>query len=188
MRALAALLVAAVFTTPIRADGPPNPDVKAAVAKGLKRIEAGVTRYPRHRRCFSCHHQAMAAFSLTAARRRGFPVDADRLRKQIDFSLQTFRNKALIAKGHGVGGDSTAVVYALHTFAAAEHPHDDTTVALVNYLLVRQRKDGAWPVPAFGDRPPTMGSLFTNTGLALFALKTYAPRGRPGREGPPAAR
>jgi N-acyl-D-amino-acid deacylase len=74
-----------------------------------------------------------------------------------------------------VGGEVTSVVYALHTFAAVDRPYDETMAALVEYLLVRQRKDGAWPVPAFGDRPPTMGSLFTNTGLALFALKKYGP-------------
>src|SRR5262249_29492236 len=95
--------------------------------------------------------------------------------KSVEFSLKTFRNKAVIARGLGVGGDSTGVVYALQTFAAAERPYDDTTAALVEYLLVKQRKDGSWPITAFGDRPPTMGSLFTNAGLALAVLKKYGP-------------
>ena len=153
----------------------PAPDVKAAVEKALKRVEAGVTNYPKHRQCFSCHHQAMAVFSLTAARQRGFAVNDDLLKKVIDFSLRTFRNKAFIARGQGVGGESVSVVYALHTLAAVERPYDDTIAALVQYLLVKQRKDGAWPVPFGGDRPPTMGSLFTQTGLAMYALKHYGP-------------
>src|SRR5262249_45514794 len=119
---------------------------------------------------------------MTSARGRGFKVDADLLKKQVDFSLRTFRNRSAIAKGRGVGGESTSVVYALHTFAVAGRPYDDTTAALLSYLLVRQRKDGAWPIPAFGHRPPTMGSLFTNTGLAMFALKKY----RPPKEAPDA--
>jgi N-acyl-D-amino-acid deacylase len=181
VRTITALVTGLVFATSARADDAPNPAVKAAVEKGLKRIEAGVTNYPRHRGCFSCHHQAMAVFSMTAARQRGLTVDAELLKKQVDFSLRSFRHKALIASGRGVGGDSTSVAYALHTFAAAGHPYDDTTAALVEYLLVRQRKDGAWPIPAFGDRPPTMGSLFTNTGLALLGLKKYGPpRDAPG--------
>jgi len=45
----------------------------------------------------------------------------------------------------------------------------------VEYLLVKQRRDGAWPVPFGGDLPPTMGSLFTKTGLAMYALKRYSP-------------
>src|SRR5262249_20265834 len=96
-------------------------------------------------------------------------------KKQIDFSLRTFRNRSMIATGHGVGGDSTGVVYALHTSAAADRPYDDTTAALVSYLLVKQREDGSWPIAAFGDRPPTMGSLFTNAGMAMCALKKHGP-------------
>jgi N-acyl-D-amino-acid deacylase len=174
MSTIAALLAGLAFMTCARADGSPRP-VKAAIEKGLKRIEKGAANYPRHRQCFSCHHQAMAVLSMASARQRGLAVDAELLKKQIDFSLKTFRHKTMIAKGRGVGGDSTGVVYALLTFAAAERPYDDTMAALVEYLLVRQRKDGAWPIPAFGNRPPTMGSLFTNTGLALFALKQYSP-------------
>lgn len=175
MRTIVALLTGVVLAASVRADQGMGSAVKAAINKGLARIETGVANYPRHRGCFSCHHQAMAVFSLTAAQKRGFKVDDELLQKQITFSLKTFRNRSAIARGHGVGGDSTSAAYALHTFATAEHPHDDTTAALVRYLLVRQRKDGAWPIPAFGNRPPTMGSLFTNTGLALFALKQYGP-------------
>jgi N-acyl-D-amino-acid deacylase len=175
MRTIAVLLTGVVLTASARADKPATAGVKAAIEKGLKRIEIGAANYPKHRGCFSCHHQAMAVLSLTAARQRGFKVAADLLKKEMDFSLKTFRHKALIAKGRGVGGDSTGVVYALHTFAAAELPYDDTIAALVKYLLVRQRRDGSWPIPVFGYRPPTMGSLFTNTGLALFVLKKYSP-------------
>ena len=60
-------------------------------------------------------------------------------------------------------------------FAAVDRPHDETTAALVEYLLVKQRKDGAWPIAPLGDRPPTMGSLFTNVGLAISVLKKYGP-------------
>lgn len=173
MRTFAVLAVALLPVSLARADEIMDPALKSAIDKGLKRIEAGVTNYPRHRQCFSCHHQAMAVFSMTAARQRGFNIDEALLQKQIDFSLRSFRHKSIIAKGQGVGGDSTSVVYALHTFAVAGHPYDDTIAALVKYLLARQRKDGAWPVPA--QRPPTMGSLFTNTALALFTLKEYGP-------------
>jgi N-acyl-D-amino-acid deacylase len=173
MRTIAALLAGLVLTNPLQADDAPGTAVKAAVEKSLKRIETGLINYPKHRQCFSCHHQAVAVFSMTAARQRGFAVDADLLKKQIEFSLRTFRNKAQIVRGTGVGGESTSVVYILNTLAAADYAPDDTTAALVEYLLVRQRKDGAWPIPF--DRPPTMGSSFTNTGLALFALKKYGP-------------
>src|SRR5580692_1551686 len=157
MKPLTAMLSVFAILAGARADGLPEPAVRTAVEKGLKRIETGVGNYPKHRQCFSCHHQALAVFSLTAAQQRGFTVDADLLKAQNQFSLKTFRNKEQIAKGQGVGGDSTSAVYALQTFAAAQHPRDETTDALVEYLLVRQLKDGSWPIPGFGDRPPTMG-------------------------------
>jgi N-acyl-D-amino-acid deacylase len=149
--------------------------VKSAIEKGLARIETGVTNYPKHRQCFSCHHQAMAVFSMTSAKQHGFSINADLLKEQIDFSLKTFRNTESIAKGQGVGGDTTSVIYALNTIAAVNRPYDDTIAALVQYLLVRQRKDGAWPIAVRGERPPTMGSLFTNVGLAIAVLKKYGP-------------
>jgi len=174
MRTVPLTLLFLALTPALRADLPGEP-AKAAIERGLRRIEQGAASYPKQRRCFSCHHQAMSVLSMTAAQERGFQVDAELVRKQVDFSLNTFRNKTQIAKGQGVGGDSTGVVYALSTFAAVKRPYDDRMAALVEYLLVRQRKDGSWPIPAFGDRPPTMGSLFTNTGLALFVLKQYTP-------------
>jgi N-acyl-D-amino-acid deacylase len=176
MRTIAALLSVLVVTA-VRADEAGA--VKTAVEKAVKRIETGITNYPKHRQCFSCHHQAMAVFSLTAAKERGFAVDDELLKEQVPFSLKTFRNTGPIAKGRGVGGEVTSVVYALATFAAARHPRDETTDALVEYLLVRQSKDGSWPVPVFGERPPTMGSLFTNVGLAVSALKHFGPDEEP---------
>jgi N-acyl-D-amino-acid deacylase len=173
MRTLAALLAAVVVAAIARADDPSPQAVRAAVEKALPRIEAGVTNYPKNRQCFSCHHQAMAVLSLTAARQHGFAVDSELVKKVVDFSLRSFRNRSLISQGRGVGGDSTSVVYILHTLAAADHPRDETTAALVEYLLARQRRDGSWAIPA--DRPPTMSSIFTNNALALFALKQYGP-------------
>lgn len=179
MRTTRIILIGLTFASPARAGVPDAKEVSTAIEKGLKRIEAGITSYPKHRQCFSCHHQAMAAFSLTAAREKGFAIDADLLKRQVPFSLRTFRNKEAIAQGRGVGGDSTGVVYVLHMLASVKYPADATTDALVKYLVVKQRKDGAWPIAPFGQRPPTMGSLFTNTGLAMFALKHYAqPRDR----------
>jgi N-acyl-D-amino-acid deacylase len=175
MRTIAALLAGLAVALPLRADEASEPAVKTAVEKALKRLEAGVTNYPKHRQCFSCHHQAMAVLAMTAAQQRGFAVDAELLKKVIDFSLRSFRNKTLISRGQGVGGDSVSIVYALHTFAAVDRPYDDTIAAMVDYLLVKQRRDGAWPVPFGGDRPPTMGSLYTQTGLAMYALKRYGP-------------
>ena len=163
------------LVVPFARSAEPGPDARPAIEKALPRIEAGLNNYPKHRACFSCHHHAVGVASLTAAKARGFKVDADVVPKAVEFSLKTFRKTEVIAKGQGVGGDSTGVVYVLMMFGAIDRPYDNTTEALVDYLLAKQRKDGTWAIASLGDRPPTMGSLFTNAGLAVAALKRHGP-------------
>src|SRR5262245_41028976 len=166
-------LALAFFLTPAARADAPDPAVKAAVQRGLKRIEQGAANYPKNRQCFSCHHQAMSILSMTSARWRGFEVEEKRVKEQLDFSLKSHSNKDQIAKGTKVAGGNTQVVYILLTLKAADHKADETTKALVNYLLLRQNPDGSWR--ALAKRPPSEGSSFTNTALALFALKEYGP-------------
>jgi N-acyl-D-amino-acid deacylase len=170
------VLVAAAlaFLPPsLRADGKTDP-ARAAIEKGLRRIEQGAASYIKHRKCFSCHHQAMSILSLSSARRRGFEVDKPRIRQQVEFTLAHFSaKKDKVAKGEAVEGASAMAVYALFALDAAGHPADKTTAALVQYLLVKQKRDGSWP--ALAQRPPAEGSLFTNTALALHVLCRYGP-------------
>jgi hypothetical protein len=44
-------------------------DLKESIERGIERISAGVDNYPKHRDCFSCHHQAvpLLAYRLSAA-------------------------------------------------------------------------------------------------------------------------
>ena len=134
---------------------PPAAAANEAIAKAIKRVEAGLTHYPEHRSCFSCHHHALGIISLTAAKSRGFGVNDKVVEDAVAFSLRTFRNRATIA-GAGVGGDSTGVVYILHTLASVDHEPDATT-ARRQYLLVKQRRTVRGH-RVRGDRPPTMGA------------------------------
>jgi N-acyl-D-amino-acid deacylase len=147
-------------------------EVRAAAERGLSRLEKGAASYVKNRNCFSCHHNAMAVFAMTAAKRRGLEVSPERLREQLDFTLASFRSRTeSVRKGQGIGGANTTVAYALATLAAGEHAADETTAALVDFLLTRQREDGAWIGSA--DRPPSEGSPFTSTALALQGLRAY---------------
>jgi squalene cyclase len=162
-----ALLLCVPF---VRGDDP----AKAAIEKGLRRIEQGAENYTKNRTCFSCHHTGMALMSLSSARRRGFEVEPAKIKHQVEFSLKAFKSKTeRMRKGQGIEGGNTQAVYGLFTLEAAGHAADETTAALVEYLLLRQHKDGSWP--ALANRPPTEGSRFTNTALALRALRVYGP-------------
>jgi hypothetical protein len=111
---------------------------------------------------------------MQSARQRGFAIDPEKVQTQVDFSAETFRPKREeIAKGRGVPGAETMAGYALFTLEVGGRAPDETTAALVEYLLVRQKADGSWPKPS--NRPPIEASLFTDSALAMRALKFYGP-------------
>jgi hypothetical protein len=171
MRFFLALFVGAVVGRAAPAAGPPDA-LSHAIRRGIDRLQAGAAKYTENRQCFSCHHQALTVAALVEAQRRGFAVDAALLKDQVRFTLASFTPKlAQIRKGQSVPGGNTMVAYGLFTLREAHHPRDDTTAALVEYLLVRQHADGSWP--ALMPRPPSEGSRFTNTALALQALSHY---------------
>jgi len=169
-------LLVLMFATVARGEAPAEP-VKAAVEKGLRRIEQGAASYIKNRQCFSCHHQAVAIHVMTSARARGYEVEPAKLRQQIDFTLDTFKHKReRVAKGEAVPGGNTMAAYALFALEGGGHEADATTAALVDYLLVRQKADGSWP--ALMQRQPSEGSSFTNAAFALRALKHYGAAGQ----------
>lgn len=170
-----ALLVSMVVVAPVLARFEPQADAtKLAIDKGLARIEQGAANYTTKRQCFSCHHQAMSILTMTSAAQRGFTIDPAKLRKQVEFTLASFRpNNEQIAKGTGVPGGNTMAAYALFALAAAAQPRDETTSGLVAYLLVRQHENGSWR--AVAKRPPSEESPFTDTALALIVLDAYGP-------------
>jgi N-acyl-D-amino-acid deacylase len=169
----AAVAILVLLPLSARADGEP-PSVRQALERGLKRLEEGSASYLKHRQCFACHHQALTLVSFHSARQRGFAIDADKAKAQLDFTLETFRPRLdRIRKGESIGGATTTAGYALLTLEAAGHPRDAVTDALVEYVLLKQRGDGAWPSQA--NRPPSEGSPFTSTAVALQGLRAYGP-------------
>jgi N-acyl-D-amino-acid deacylase len=164
----AVLLACLCFAPATRDDDP----IDAALAKGLRRIEQGATNYPKHRQCFSCHHQSLPVFALTAARSRAVETDGKVLDGQLEFTLKALKpNRERFLKGLGIGGGNDTAAYALATLDAAGHSANELTDAIVTYLIKRQRDDGSWATS--GNRPPSEGSPFTTAALAVRALKRY---------------
>jgi squalene cyclase len=167
------LAFAALLTT-FAAEPTEDAVVRQAVERGLKRLDEGAASYVTNRQCFSCHHQATTITALATARKRGFAVEKARLAEQVDFTMRTWRGREeRLRKGNGSEGGNTMVAYALYALEQADYPPDETTAALVEYLLERQRPDGSWP--ALANRPPTEGSPYPNAALALRGLQVYGP-------------
>jgi len=166
---IALVLLACVPAGGFAAD---RPALRQAIEKGLFRVEAGAANYTTRRDCFSCHHQALPLLAMTEARRRGFDVALKKIDQQVEFTAASFRHRQeQVARGQGVGGASTTTGYALWALSVGEYKPDAVTSAMVKYLLLRQRPDGSWPAQA--KRPPSEGSPFTATGVALMGLKSY---------------
>jgi hypothetical protein len=146
--------------------------INVAIRRSLERLEGGASSYITKRTCFACHHQTAYLAVAAEARSRGFAVSAKVFDEQYRFTLATFtKRQHEIVKGQGVGGGNTMAGYGLFTLQVADHKADETSDALIEYLLLKQAKDGSWPgiVP----RPPTEGSRFTNALNALRALDHY---------------
>ena len=145
MRFFLVWLVWWAMASAVSAAAPPDA-TSHAIRRGLDRLRAGAASYTEKRQCFSCHHQALTVAALAEAKRRGFAIDEALLEDQVRFTLASFTPKlGQIRKGQSVPGGNTMTAYGLFTLQKAKHPSDDTTSALVEYLVVRQHADGSWP-------------------------------------------
>ncbi len=168
-----AALGASVAPVPAGPPAPPPEQVRAAIARSLPLLEKGAAGYVEQRQCFSCHNQALPLLALTAARARGFAVDDSELRRQARFTADSLaRNRAGYRKGRGQGGQADTAGYALLALDAGGWKPDETTAAVVEFLLRRDSDAGYWK--AVSRRPPSEQSPFTTTYLAVRGLRKYA--------------
>ena len=169
---LAAVLLLAV---PALGDGAPVPgtELKAAVARALPPLTKGAVGHRVEQSCFACHSQALPILAMTTARDRGLAMDADELKSQVrhiaDFLAA---NRTRYLEGKGQGGQADTAGYALVTLQIGGHKPDDTTAAVTKYLLQRNADLEHWR--ANSQRPPSEGSHFTTTYVALRGLSAYA--------------
>ncbi len=122
------------------ASATPPDDVKTAVTKSITLLEKSAAEYLVQRKCFSCHHQAMHVLAFTAAKERGFAVNDKEIARQLKFTADFLaKNRENYAMGKGQGGQADTAGYALLTLAAGNWEADETTTAVVEYLLARDK-------------------------------------------------
>jgi hypothetical protein len=159
-------------TGQIKADPPSPEQIRTAVNNSLGLLHISAYKYTEHRQCFSCHHQALPMLAFTTAKERGFDVDdkviAQQLKHTADFLT---KNRENYRQGKGQGGQADTAGYAMLMLAAGGWKADETTSAVVEYLLLRDKERDYWPTTS--NRPPTEASPFTTTYLALSALKNF---------------
>jgi N-acyl-D-amino-acid deacylase len=144
-----------------------------AVQRGLDNLQKAAAKYSVHRDCFSCHHQTLPLLALVTAASRGFAVDDKLLQAQAEFTGDSFgRYVELMKEGKGIGGRAMTVGYGLWALGLADWKANETTEAMVAYLLKTQRAEGCWSGQV--SRPPLEESYLTCTVLAVQGMKRYA--------------
>lgn len=138
-------------------------------------LEKGVSNYPNHRSCFSCHHQALPLLSFSVGK---LQKDSQAFHESAvatnvaDFTLEAFSNKIdTLNQGGEIGGRALTVAYGLWTLDLAGIGRNATTEAMVEYLLRTQDSDGAWNFQSL--RPPAASSRLMTSAVAVYGLRSY---------------
>lgn len=146
--------------------------IKAAITKSVPLIEKGAAGSAKQRTCFTCHSQALPVLAITAARQRGFKVDEANLQKQLKHTTDHLkRGRKKYLEGRGQGGRVVTAGYALWALEAGGIKPDDTTAAVTHFLLEYQKQAKHWKQS--GNRPPSSGSDFATTYVALRGLADF---------------
>ncbi len=168
------------------ADAPP--DLDTALRRGLALIRTAASNWPKHKTCFSCHHQTLPLLGVIEADRAGHAIDAEWLQTQSAITHTYFEERIddMLAGEHVPGGATTAG-YGFWALQMTRAPADATTHAMVAYTLqvqgvarLRGRKpadlarveNGRWTTSC--RRPPMQGSDVADTVLALLGMQHYA--------------
>jgi hypothetical protein len=156
------------------AESPPGADeIRAAAARALDLLEKSAAESMVQRpNCFTCHNLGLPTLAMAAARARGFDVNTRQLETQVKFTADFLaKNRENYAKGKGQGGQVATAGYALWTLKAGNGTPDDTTLAVVTYLLAYQEELDHWQMTSH--RPPSESSHFAATFLAIQGLQTF---------------
>jgi N-acyl-D-amino-acid deacylase len=151
--------------------------LRRAVERGLAVTSKAAQRYPDNQSCFSCHHQTLPMLAAITARENGFSPDQPMLATQTTFTQTSFHDElSNLREGQRIGGRAMTVGYGLWALRLAEVAADETSEAMVTFLLKTQHEDGHWSRQT--GRPPLEESNVTCTTLAIYGLQKYASEGQ----------
>lgn len=169
---LAFPLLACVLASKAEDSATERQQIHKAVEAGLRTLEKSAATYSDRRACFSCHHQTLPMQAMVITRRHGFKIDEELFRSQARFTHESFRSRAGDLKdGTGIGGKSMTVGYGLWALHLANWDRDDTTAAMITYLLKTQAEDGRFWSNSV--RPPLEDSAFTATTIVAYYLQQF---------------
>ena len=169
---LSGLLALFVISPACAEETPAQAKIVHAINLALPLLQKSLEEYPRHNTCFSCHHQGIPMFALSLAQKRGYLVDEKVMNAVVRQTTADLRTGlAAYSKGTGQPGGVTRAGYALMALQSGGVKPEEITTAVAGYLLQNDKDKGFWK--SASNRPPSEISSFTDTFLALYALKNY---------------
>lgn len=152
---------------------PTTDAIRTAITKSIPLLELGSKgSIEQRKQCFNCHNQGLPLMAMAVARSRGFSIDEDNFNKQVQFTADFLtRNKDRYREGEGQGGQVDTAGYALWALDNGGYRPDETTAAVAEYFLLRQKDREHWRPES--TRPPSEKSYFTSSYVALRGLSVY---------------
>src|SRR3954447_11048803 len=93
-----------------------EPAIRTAVAKSLPLLETSSATAIEKRSCFTCHNTGLPVMTFLTARERGFAINEDNLKTQLEFTAAFLaENRENYLKGKGQGGHALTAGSALMT-------------------------------------------------------------------------
>ncbi len=154
---------------------------RLAIERGVELIRKSVENYPKHRDCFSCHHQAVPLFALRMV--AGNPQareadgklalfsskDRERAQQILEFSRKSFeRELPKLRAGEELDGRGLTLGYGLWTHDVGDADWGELEHAMISNALATQQPDGRWRVHSV--RPPAASSDWMATALVVSGL------------------
>jgi ankyrin repeat protein len=160
-----------------------------AITRAVARLQPVGPAFNNRTKCNSCHNQNIPGIAITAAQRRGVPIDTSLAGHSMEATTRqwTGRREAVLLGDTNGGGFQANGLYTLLEMAEAHMPATLNSDAIVFGIASHQSPDGSFALVT-DIRPPLTGSTVTATAMAIRALREYAPAGRRGEMEARAAR
>jgi hypothetical protein len=148
-------------------------EIRSAITKSLPLLEATGPIFFKKSRCISCHNVSFPAVAVAAARDKGFQVDEDVARQNVDNALLVWGPLKKRMLRLQAGGVMSLGETLLALKAEGYAPNSLTDIAAL-WTARTQHSDGSWAIGAF-QRPPIAYSPIVSAAYGVWLLQNYAP-------------
>ncbi|MCC6798255.1 MAG: terpene cyclase/mutase family protein [Candidatus Hydrogenedentes bacterium] len=166
-------MLTTIAATLINLAGVGPDDVKPAIERGLRFIEADGKKWKDERDCASCHHTPMMLWTLSAAKTHGYAINESLFAEMTEWTLRE-DNAAKILYNADVPAEKQ-VYFVASTYVMLAFPNappfgekEATNITrLTTFLQEKQSADGSWPASG---RQPVNATVESVTILNRIAL------------------